>query len=225
MIYVLDILNDTDISFINETFDLSDFEQGETTSGLIIDLKNNLELSSTYELKTLAKHVMKRFRECSDFFGVVMPKHYSGMLFSKYEEGMYYNTHNDTYCMGEGYRTDCSITVFLNDPEEYDGGELVLTVGNQEISYKLKAGQCLIYPTGLKHRVNTVTSGIRKVCVMWVESCIHDIEIRNIMADFYLMTSKYGKDIYELLGMDAHHDIVNIQTRLMRKYGTFKGTE
>lgn len=223
MIYTFDILNTENLNYIVDIFDLSDFRPGETSSGLIKDLKNNLELSSEYEAKLLQNYVIDKLNKSSDFIGVVIPKRYSGILFSKYEKGMYYHTHNDTYSMVSGFRTDYSVTVFLNDPEEYDGGELVLTVGNQELSYKLKSGQCISYPTGLTHRVNVVKSGVRKVCVMWAESCIQDIDMRNVLADYHYIISEYGKDIREKLGLDAFHRITNINNKLMRRFGDFTG--
>lgn len=223
MIYTFDILDDNDLDFVLTTFDLSDFREGETSSGLVKDLKNNLELCSEYDVKTLRKYVLDKLNQSEDFLGIIIPKHYAGILFSKYEKGMYYNSHNDDYSMFNGFRTDYSITIFLNNPDEYEGGELVLTLGNQELPYKLKAGQCLAYPTGLKHRVNMVTSGVRKVCVMWAESCIQDIDMRGILADYYLISAKYGKEIYEKFGLEAYNDISNINNKLMRKFGVFRG--
>jgi PKHD-type hydroxylase len=125
--------------------------------------------------------------------------------------------------MNDGVRTDFSSTIFLNSPDEYEGGELVLTVGNQELSYKLDAGKCIIYPTGLLHKVTPVISGKRKVCVFWTESCIDDSEVRSIMADFYFLWSKYYDEMYEKIGHEFCVQLQNIKFKLYRKYGNFSG--
>lgn len=225
MIYVVDLLNDDDLKYVNDLFDSANFHEGQTSGGIIKDLKNNLEVSAGYESLKLRDFIAKKLNSTESFLSVTVAKKYSGILFSKYESGMYYNSHVDDYSMERGGRTDCSVTIFLNDSTEYEGGELCITIGNQEYPFKLKAGQCLIYPTGLKHRVNTIKSGVRKVCVLWVESCISDSEIRNMLADYYTMWSKYSIDILEKLGSDAYNDILNIKMRLMRKFGDFTGVD
>ena len=225
MIYVIDLLDGEDLKYVNDLFDSADFREGKTSGGIVKDLKNNLEISKGYEWSKLQQYVVKKKNKSETFLNITTAKQYSGVLFAKYESGMYYNSHVDDYSMENGGRTDCSVTIFLNDPEEYEGGELQLTIGNQEYSYKLKSGQCLIYPTGVKHKINPVKSGIRKVCVLWVESCISDIDIRNMMADYYFMWSKYSLDILEKIGSDAYNDILNIKMRLMRKFGNFTGVD
>jgi PKHD-type hydroxylase len=65
----------------------------------------------------------------------------------------------------QSVRTDYSCTLFLSDRDECEGGELMINIGDREISYKLNAGEAIIYPTGIPHRVNTVKSGKRRVCV------------------------------------------------------------
>jgi len=81
----------------------------------------------------------------------------------------------------------------------------------------------LIYPTGLLHEVKEVTSGVRKVCVFWTESCVQDKEIRQMLADFHFMWSKYCDEAREKLGQDFYNQVLNIKFNLMRKYGNFSG--
>jgi PKHD-type hydroxylase len=219
MIYTIDLINEDQLKYINDILDVSDYVKGQTTTGLTLDVKNNLQAVG-YEANNLRHYVVEIINSSSDFIDTTLSKRYAGLIFSKYSGGMYYHSHNDNYAMGD-VRTDYSCTIFLNDPSEYEGGELVLTLGNQEIPYKLKAGQCVIYPTGLKHRVNEITSGERKVCVFWVESFIEDYEARNIISDFNSMWNKYGVEIQEKLGNEAYYDILNVKFRLMRKYGNF----
>lgn len=221
MIYVIDLLDELQLKYINDIFDCSDFEQGLMSYSPVSDIKNNLEVIG-FEQKNLISYIVEVLNNSDDFIELTSSRSYSGILFSKYEKGMYYHTHNDSYIMS-GKRTDYSSTIFLNSPDEYEGGELCLTVGNQQLSYKLEAGKCLIYPTGLLHEVKEVTSGVRKVCVFWTESCIQDKDIRSMLADFHIIWSKYSEEAYEKLGKDFCDQILNIKFNLLRKYGNFSG--
>jgi PKHD-type hydroxylase len=222
MIYEIDLLNDDQIKKINDIIEFSDYESGMMSANYTSeDIKNNLQVKG-YEREELISYVVDILNNSNDFTEITSSKSYSGLLFSKYEKGMYYRMHNDNYMMN-GSRTDFSSTIFLNDPTEYEGGELVIKLGNQEFSYKLDAGKCLIYPTGLLHEVKEVTSGVRKVCVFWTESCIADKEIRSMMADFHFMWSKYYDEAYEKLGQDFCAQLQNIKFNLMRRYGNFSG--
>jgi PKHD-type hydroxylase len=94
---------------------------------------------------------------------------------------MYYKRHIDMAHV-EGGRRDYSFTIFLNNPSDYDGGELILNVPPENKSIKLNAGSIIIYPTKYMHEVKEVTRGERIVCVGWIESCIKRDEEREILA-------------------------------------------
>ena len=115
----------------------------------------------------------------------VRPRHIHSLLFSRYGEGMEYGRHVDNAFMGDQgqFRSDISFTIFLNDPGDYDGGELVIEEPSEERSYKLGAGSVLLYPSSSLHRVNPVTRGERLVCVGWMESRIRDPGHREILYD------------------------------------------
>ncbi len=106
-------------------------------------------------------------------------RHMSPPLFTKYEEGMHYAEHVDSAYMN-GIRSDYSTTLFLNDPDEYEGGELCLMMGTETLEYKLPKGWAISYPTGTRHRVNKITSGCRKVCIWWSQSWFRDQIDRNL---------------------------------------------
>jgi PKHD-type hydroxylase len=115
------------------------------------------------------------------------PKFISRIFFGRYGEGMYYGTHNDgpiTSGGGPGPgRADVSFTIFLSDPDSYEGGELVLESPFGEAKIKPPAGHAVIYDTGLMHRVDPVTSGQRVVTVGWIQSWIQDPMQRAILRD------------------------------------------
>jgi PKHD-type hydroxylase len=222
MIYTIDLLDKTQIDHINKIFDISDFSDGSVSASYSSDkIKNNLQLEG-YEHTELIYYMCDILNRSNDYRQITLCKSFNGMLFCKYEKGMYYHSHLDDYSSGQ-FRTDYSTTVFLNSPDEYEGGELCLKVGNQDLLYKLDAGKCLVYPTGLMHEVKEVKSGVRKVCVFWSESCIQDKDIRSIISDFNCMWSKYSDEALEKMGRNFYNELLNVKFNLMRKYGNFSG--
>jgi PKHD-type hydroxylase len=122
------------------------------------------------------------------FQAAVMPKRLSGAFFARYQPGMRYGAHVDDPVMGpEGgrYRTDVSMTVFLNPADAYDGGELVVETEYGEQRVKLDAGDAVIYPSASLHRVDPVTRGERLVAVAWAESMVREAGRRQLLFDLY----------------------------------------
>jgi len=114
------------------------------------------------------------------------PHRITPVLFSRYETGMEYGAHVDDAVMNAPQgriRTDISFTLFLSDPESYDGGELVTDTTAGEQSYKLPAGSLVLYPSSTLHRVNPVTRGRRLAAVGWVQSQVRDPAQREILFD------------------------------------------
>lgn len=102
---------------------------------------------------------------------------------NRYEPGMYYGPHLDAPIMhgGVSMRIDLSVTVFLSEPSDYTGGELVLGEGASALSVKANAGDAVLYPSGIIHHVNEVGAGVRLVAVTWLESLIRDSEQRRLL--------------------------------------------
>lgn len=114
------------------------------------------------------------------------PAKWSRILISKTETGGGYGFHIDNSFMGVGnhrVRTDLSFTLFLNDPSEYEGGELIIEQAGITHKIKGQAGDVVIYPSSTLHCVDTVTSGKRLVCVGWIESVIRSAEQRTVLFD------------------------------------------
>ena len=114
-----------------------------------------------------------------------MPRRILSPIFASYTEGHKYGDHIDAALMGPypGMRTDLSITIFLNGPDSYKGGELVLQTPFGEQIYKEPAGSAVLYPTHYLHRVNPVTKGRRLAIVTWIESMVRDPARREVLGD------------------------------------------
>lgn len=114
------------------------------------------------------------------------PRRISSPMVSRTADNGHYGAHVDNAMMGSGtgrIRTDISFTLFLNDPGEYEGGELVVHAAGMVQTIKGKAGEVVLYPSTSIHEVRPVTSGARIVCVGWIESMIADPAHRELLFD------------------------------------------
>jgi PKHD-type hydroxylase len=117
--------------------------------------------------------------DASDHQRLTLSNARTGYTYKEYRAGQGYAWHSDEVVSADGLRLDVSTTLFLNEPHEYEGGELDLRFGDFCISIKLPAGYAVMYPTGLLHRVKTVKSGVRKVIHWWDQSNIQNPFIRD----------------------------------------------
>ena len=117
-------------------------------------------------------------------------------MFTKSSEGMRYGRHIDNAFMSSG-RADLSFTIFINDKESYQGGELVIETINSESTFKLNSGEILVYPSTYLHSVKEIENGERIVCVGWIESYVKSIEEREYLFDIDAgarsLLSKHGR--------------------------------
>ena len=140
------------------------------------------------------------------------------LLISRYEVGMAYGTHTDDALMRGQHqvmRSDVSFTVFLNPPEEYEGGELVIDSTQGEQDYKLPAGSMIVYPSSTLHRVETVTAGHRLAAVSWAQSLIREPSDREILFDL----DTVRQSIFETAGKTREFDLLSkTHANLLRKW-------
>lgn len=137
------------------------------------------------------------------------PHRFSRLILSRTEDGGHYGRHVDNALMpyGEDHlRTDLSFTLFLSDPDTYDGGELVIETAAGDFTAKPGAGDLVLYPSGSIHEVRPVTRGTRLVVVGWIESRIRDAAARDILFDLDNLKSslvaRLPADAPELLALD-----------------------
>jgi len=203
------ILTPEQVSRISAALDDGQFEDGRKTAGWHARLvKNNEQMASgSAQGKELRAEVEAPLTGPPVFQMAVRPRRMTPILFSRYRDGMTYGNHVDDPVMGRGdnrIRTDISFTLFLDDPDSYDGGELVTDTTAGEQSYKLPAGSAVIYPSSTLHRVEPVTRGQRRVAIGWIQSTIRDPAQREVLFD--LDTAR--RQIFEREGKTAEFDLL-----------------
>ena len=167
-----------------EVLDAAIFKDGRTTAGWHAkEVKNNLQAGRGEEAVDKLRAMLTKQIETNTLFRMfARPRQLTPLILSKYEVGMEYGAHVDDAIIN-GMRTDLSFTLFLEDPETYDGGALVLetTAGEDEI--KQSAGSMVVYPSNTLHRVQPVSRGIRRAAVGWASSFLRNAEHREILFD------------------------------------------
>jgi PKHD-type hydroxylase len=196
------------------------FVDGKTTAGWHAQtVKHNRQLpQDAPELKPLRQLILAALQRHPLFQIAVRPRQIHPMLISRYEPGMAYGTHTDNALMtaqGQPMRSDVSLTLFLSDPDTYDGGELVIDSPQGEQAFKLDAGAMVVYPSSTLHRVETVTDGVRLAAVSWVQSLVRDPAEREILFDLDTVCQA----LFERHGKTREFDLLaKTRANLLRKW-------
>lgn len=128
--------------------------------------------------------VVSRLYSHPTFKSLVLPLKVSAAFVSRCQEGMHYGKHIDDPVMGTQvapYRSDLAVTVFLSEPDSYEGGELTIQSQFGPVSVKLPAGSAVVYPASSLHEVTPVTKGVRVVCALWAQSMVRDAHKRELL--------------------------------------------
>lgn len=180
---IADVLTPADLAEIREGLAKLAFVDGRATAGWNAKLvKANRQAAPGPGLAILQERVRERLAANPVFSLAARPRTFSQILFARYGASDAYGTHVDDAIMG-GIRTDVSFTIFLTDPDTYEGGELVIETTAGEEPIKLPAGSVYLYPATTLHRVAPVVSGERTVAVGWVRSLLRSSEQRELLFD------------------------------------------
>jgi len=186
IIPLANLLNDEEISTLENLIKDASFEDGKKTAGWHArEIKNNQQMADGPHQQKI-NQILQTAIGGNELFQIAsMPRQIRSFLISRSTEGGGYGTHVDNaIMMGQQMsRTDISMTVFLSDPETYEGGNLVLEETSGERSFRMPKGYAVIYPSTTLHRVEPVTSGVRHVACTWIQSRIRHAEQREILFD------------------------------------------
>ncbi|NIX76339.1 Fe2+-dependent dioxygenase [Microvirga terricola] len=183
LITIADVLPQSELEEIRAMLGAMRFEDGRATAGWSATLvKDNEQAREGAALSLLRERVSKAILENEVFSLATRPKALTPLIFSRYGQGKHYGTHVDNPLM-DGIRTDVSFTLFLAEPDTYDGGELVIETMAGEEEVKLAAGHLVAYDSTTLHRVAPVTRGERLATVGWAQSYIRDSAKRELLFD------------------------------------------
>lgn len=203
-IVIGNILSGDEVALIRATLARASFEDGRETAGFAARLVKNNRQASGRKTETVRKLVEERILAHEVFALAVRPKALTPVMFSRYERGMHYGSHVDDALM-RGMRTDVSFTLFLSEPESYDGGELVIESASGEDAVKLPAGNLVAYPSTALHHVAPVTRGTRLAAVGWARSYVRDAARRELLFD--LDTAR--RQLFKREGKSAEYDLLS----------------
>jgi PKHD-type hydroxylase len=194
------VLTSEELAAIRERLKDASWVDGRITAGhQSAKAKANLQLpEDSAEARELGVIVVRALERNALFMAATLVRHVFPPLFNRYDVGMGFGAHVDNAIRQVGstplrIRTDISATLFLNAPDEYDGGELIVedTYGAQ--SAKLAAGDMIVYPATSLHRVAPVTRGTRLACFFWIQSLVKDASERALLFDLDRSIGELGQ--------------------------------
>lgn len=224
LIHVPDVLTPDEVRHCRQVLENSPWVDGRITAGdQAARSKNNLQIPvDSAEARELGEIILQALGRNPTYNSAVLPFRVLPPMFNRYDVGMTFGAHVDNSIRtvpgtgGMRMRADVSTTIFLTDPDEYEGGELLVedTYGSHAV--KLPAGHMVVYPSSSLHRVVPVTRGSRWASFFWAQSMI---------ADDWLRTMLYNLDLAiietrQQLGDDNHAvlSLVNHYHNLLRRW-------
>ncbi|NOX09255.1 MAG: Fe2+-dependent dioxygenase [Gammaproteobacteria bacterium] len=189
------LLNTEQLDQARSILNKAHFINGKMSAGMKAEqVKNNEELAAgDPAINSLNQIIMNTLVKHPVYLNAALPHRIASPFYARYTQGMHYGFHVDDPVMGpvgQRYRTDVSITVFINNPEDYDGGEIEIRTSFGQRKIKLAAGDAVIYPSSSLHQVTEVTRGERLVAVTWVQSMIRDPAQREILYELGIVREK-----------------------------------
>jgi len=186
LLAIPNVLKADEVQLVRSWLADAPFVDGRLSAGAAARrVKSNQEVEAgAADLERLNRLVMGNLVRHPLYLAGAMPLHVATAFYARYRPGMSYGDHLDDPIMGAGgvrYRSDVAVTVFLNAPAEYDGGELIIRTPGGDQVVKSPAGDAVLYPASSIHQVSPVTRGERLVAVTWVQSLVRDASRRELL--------------------------------------------
>jgi PKHD-type hydroxylase len=218
LICIPNVLSKGDVEEFRRIMDASEWEDGRSTAGAqSAQVKRNEQLPPDSEVaRKLGNRVISALTANPRFISAAVPLQIFPPLFNRYAaaDGHHFgNAIRGDHLTGLRIRTDLSVTLFLSEPDEYDGGELVVEdfYGSHEI--KLPAGDLVLYPASSLHMVTPVTRGMRVASFFWLQSMIRDAHARSLIFDLdtaiQALVARFGRDDPETVKLTGiYHNLI-----------------
>jgi PKHD-type hydroxylase len=220
LISIPDVLSKQDVADFRRIMDAETWEDGRSTAGAqSAEVKQNDQIPPDSDVsRKLGNRVISALTANTLFISAAVPSKIFPPLFNRYTPGKFFGEHVDNCVRGDHLtglriRTDLSVTLFLSEPEEYDGGELVIEdyYGSQRI--KLPAGHAVLYPSTSLHLVTPVTRGARVSSFFWLQSMIKDTHARRMSFDMDIaiqnLVTRLGRNDPEVRKLtNIYHNLI-----------------
>lgn len=222
LLTIPDILSLENLLAAGKALATAPWRDGRSTAGIqAAQVKNNDQLPGDCEAtRSIQSMVLKGLETSPVFFSAALPKKMFPPQINRYGgNSNFYGNHVDNAIRAlpgsaERVRTDISCTVFLNNPDSYDGGELVIadTYGEQLI--KLPAGHAVLYPGTSLHQVRPVTRGHRLACFFWIESLVRGDDQRRLLYELDMsllrLRERHGETLETTALTGTYHNLLRM---------------
>ncbi|MGO9048829.1 MAG: Fe2+-dependent dioxygenase [Xanthobacteraceae bacterium] len=220
LICVPNVLSKAEVADFRAAMDAADWEDGRSTAGAQSAMvKKNEQLPPNGNLaRRLGEANVKALIANPLFVSAAIPKEIFPPLFNRYGAGQHFGVHVDNAVRGDHLtgvriRTDLSVTLFLSEPEQYDGGELIVEDYYGSHRVKLPAGHLVLYPASSLHAVTPVTRGVRVASFFWLQSMIRDGHARSLIFDLDSaiqgLVGRIGRDDAEMVKLTGiYHNLI-----------------
>ena len=222
LLQIPEVLNAEQVARFRKVLETSSWVDGRITAGhQSARAKDNLQLPEDNEdARRLGDTILKALESSPLFMAAALPLKVFPPLFNRYQEGQSFGNHVDNairQVTGTPHRvrTDLSATLFFSNPDEYDGGELVVEDTYGVHSVKLPAGHLILYPASSLHHVRPVTRGARLASFFWIQSMVRDDGERTILFDLDVAIQRLASD------MPDHPSVVELTSlyhNLLRRW-------
>ena len=217
MYRILQVLNDAEIEECRKIAAAAPFVHGRITNPHN-KAKQNEQLHEQQAYQKSSQLLLQAFGRSEEFREFAFPTMIAPPLITRYQPGMHYGAHSDAAFIqlpGGQLRSDLSCTIFLNDPESYEGGALHIHLGDAEIQFKLPPGVAVIYPSDTLHAVEPVTKGERLVAITFIQSRIQDPFRRNLLFNLNEVAALEGLK----MSPENFARLQVVQNQLLRHWG------
>jgi len=217
MYRVLQILSDAEVDECRKIAASAPFVDGRITNPHNT-AKQNEQLHDQSAYQKSAQLLQAALVRSEELLNFAFPVRIAPPLITRYKPAMKYGLHTDVAFMQlptGGMRSDLSCTIFLNEPDSYEGGALHVKLGDGDLRFKLKPGEAIVYPSDMLHEVEPVTKGERLVAITFMQSRIQDPFRRNLLYNLNEVAALEG------LTMKAENFTMLqlIQNQLLRYWG------
>ena len=217
MYRVIRVLTDEEIGECRKIAAATPFVDGRITNPHNV-AKQNEQLHDPAGYQKSSELLRQALVRSDEFRNFAFPVALAPPLITRYKAGMKYGAHADAAFIqlpAGTIRSDLSCTIFLNEPGDYDGGELHVRLADADLKFKLKPGEAVLYPSDTLHQVIPVTRGERLVAITFIQSRVADPFRRNLLFDL--------NEVAALEGLKMDHDNYSrlqlVQQNLLRHWG------